>query len=78
MNNKHSQVLIVFRKNLENETLRVNFRAEDLHCYYCSYFRMNLFFDEVLLMALTSTEQLFIEGPLYGRFLYNDHLPYFQ
>ena len=26
-------------------------------------------------MALTSTEQLFIERPLYRRFLHNDHLP---
>ena len=35
-------------------------------------------FDEVFLMALTSAEQLFIEKPLYRRFLHNDHLPYFQ
>ena len=28
-------------------------------------------FDEVFLMALTSTEQLFIEKPLYRRFLHN-------
>ena len=32
-------------------------------------------FDEVFLMALTSTEQLFTERPLYRRFLHNDHLP---
>ena len=31
------------------------------------------FFDEVFLMARTSTEQLFIERPLYRRFLHNDH-----
>ena len=35
-------------------------------------------FDEVFLMALVSTEQLFIERPLYRRFLHNDHLSYFQ
>ena len=35
-------------------------------------------FDEVFLMAVVSTEQLFIERPLYRRFLHNDHLSYFQ
>ena len=35
-------------------------------------------FDEVLLMALTSTEEVFIERPLYRCFLHNDHLPYVQ
>ena len=35
-------------------------------------------FDKVFLMALTSTEQLFIGRPLYRRFLHYDHLPYFQ
>ena len=30
-------------------------------------------FDEVVLMALPSTEQLFIERPLYRGFLQNDH-----
>ena len=30
--------------------------------------------DEVFLMALTSTQQLFMERPLYKRFLHNDHL----
>ena len=29
-------------------------------------------FDEVFLIALTSTEQVFIERPLYRRFLHND------
>ena len=33
-------------------------------------------FDNVFLMALTSTEQQFIERPLYRRFLHNDHLPF--
>ena len=35
-------------------------------------------FEEVFLMALTSTEQLFIERPLHKCFLHNDRLPYFQ
>ena len=40
--------------------------------------------DEVFLMAITSTEELFIqlynytERPLYKHFLHNDHLAYFQ
>ena len=33
-------------------------------------------FDEVFLMALTSTEELFKERPLYRRFFHNDCLPY--
>ena len=56
----------------------MKFRAEDLHRTYCRYFRTSCCFDEVFLMALTSTEQLFIERPLYRRFLRTDHLPYFQ
>ena len=32
-------------------------------------------FDEVFLIELTSREQLFIERPLYKRFLHNNHLP---
>ena len=32
-------------------------------------------FNEVFLMALTSTEQLFIERLLHRRFLHNDYLP---
>ena len=35
-------------------------------------------FDELFLMALISTEQLFIETPLYRRFSHNDHLSYFK
>ena len=57
--------------------LRVKFRAEDLH-RTLGIFERICCFDEVFLMALTSTEQLFIERPLYRRFLHNDHLPYFQ
>ena len=45
--------------------LQVKFRAEELHRIYNRYFRTNL-------MALTSTEQLFIERPLYRYFLRND------
>ena len=58
--------------------LRVEFRDEDLHRTYCRYFGTILLFDEVFFMALTSTEQLFIERPLHRHLLHNDHLPYFQ
>ena len=45
-------------KNSQKMKLRVKFRAEDLHSTHCRYF------DNVILMALISTEQLFIEKPL--------------
>ena len=35
-------------------------------------------FAKVFLMSIRSTEQLFLERPLYRCFLHNDHLPYFQ
>ena len=47
--------------------LLVKFRAEDLHRTYCRYFRTNFCFDEVFLMALTSTEQLSVEKPLHRK-----------
>ena len=53
----------------------MTFPAEDLHCNYCRYFWTNLLFwcildifFEVILIALTSREQLFMERPLYKRF----------
>ena len=60
--------------------LRVKFRAED-QVLMVGIFEQFCRFDEVFLMALTFKEHLFIERPvytLYRRFLYNDHLPYFQ
>ena len=41
--------------------LQLKFCAEDLHPTYCRYFQMNCCFDVVFLMALTFTEQLYIE-----------------
>ena len=75
MNNKHSQVLLVFRKsprkwNYEGSSVLKTCPAlivdisERIYC-----------FNEVFLMALTSTEQLFIERLLHRRFLHNDYLP---
>ena len=72
--NKHSQVLLVFSK-IPRKWNYVKFRAEDLHRTYCRYFEWICCFNEVFLMALTFTEQLFIERLLYRRFLHNDHLP---
>ena len=34
--------------------------------------------NKVFLISLRSTEQLFLETPLYGYFLHNDHLHYFH
>ena len=51
---------------------------KDPHALIVGVFKWICCFDEVFLMALTSTEQLFIERPLYRRFLHNDHSLYFQ
>ena len=52
------------KKKSNKMKLRVKLCAEDLHRTYCRYFRTKLF-NEVFLMALTSTEQLFIVRPLF-------------
>ena len=49
-------------KNSQKMKLRVKFRAEDLHSLHI--FERICCFDNVILMALISTEQLFIEKPL--------------
>ena len=54
--------------------LRVKFRSTPL---IVGIFERICCFDKVILMALTSSEQLFTEKPLQ-RFLHNDALPYFQ
>ena len=56
--------------------LRVKLRAEGLHRTYCRYFPTNLLMlYEEFLIALTSTEYLFLERPLYKRFLHNITYP---
>ena len=66
MNNKHSQVLLVFRKNPRKWNYGTTLIV--------GIFKRVCCFDEVFLMILTSTEQLFIERPLCRRFLHNEHL----
>ena len=38
----------------------------------------SIFSNKLFLLSIRSTEQLFLERPLYRCFLQNDHLPYFQ
>ena len=71
MNSKHSQVLLVFGKNPRQWSYGWSFVLKTCMEQICC-------FDEVVLMALTSTEPLFIKKPLYRRFLHNDHWPYFH
>ena len=71
-------MLLVFIKNPK----KLNYGCSSV-LYICTALIVGIFerigcFDEVFLMALTSTEQLFIERPLHRRFLHNDHLHYFQ
>ena len=58
--------------------LRVKFRAEYFTALIVDIFERICCFDEVFLMAVASTEELFIERPLDRSFLHKDHLPYFQ
>ena len=51
---------------------------KDLHALIGGVLKRICCFDEIFLIELTSTEQLFIERFLYRRFLHNDHLPHFQ
>ena len=75
MGNKHSQVLLVFRKNPRKWNYRSNFMLKTTTVLAVGFFEQSCCFDEVFLMAITSAEQLFIERPLNRRFLHNDHLP---
>ena len=63
---KHSQVLLVFRKN--------SWKWKACTSLIVGIFERICCFDELFLRALTSTEQLFTDRPLYGRFLHNVHL----
>ena len=78
MNNKHSQVLLVFRKNPRKWNYGRSSLLKTCTTLIAGISQRICCFDEVFLMALTSTEQLFIERPLHRRFLHNDHLPFFQ
>ena len=65
-NDKHSQVLLVFRKNHRKWKTCSSLIVGILERICC--------FNELFLMALTSTEHLFTEKPLYILFLHNDNL----
>ena len=77
MNNKHYHVLLVFRKNPRKWNYGWNSVLIICTALIAGIFEGICCFNEVILMALTSTEQLFIERPLYRRFLHNDHLSFF-
>ena len=80
MNNKRSQVLLllVFRKTPRRWNYGWRPVLKTCTALIVGIFEQIFCFDELFLMALTSTEQRFIERPLYKRFLYIDHVPYFQ
>ena len=64
MNTKHSQVLLVFRKNPRKWNYGWSSVLKTSTALIVGIFE-RFCFDEVFLMALTSTEQLFLERPLY-------------
>ena len=68
MNNNHSQVLLVFRKNPGKWNYMWSSVIKTWTALTVGILKRFCCFDEVFLMALTSTEQLFIETPLYRRF----------
>ena len=74
MNNKHSQVLLVFRKKPRKRNYGWSPLLKTCTPLVVGIFERICCIDEVFLMALTSTQQLFMERPLYKRFLHNDHL----
>ena len=76
MNNKHSQVLLVFRKNPRKWSFGWSSVLKTCTALIAGIFERICCFDKVFSMALTFTEQLFIEIPLYRRFLHNIHLSY--
>ena len=76
MNNKHSQVLLVFRKNPRKWSFGWGSVLKTCTALIAGIFERICCFDKVFSMALTFTEQLFIEIPLYRRFLHNIHLSY--
>ena len=67
-NNKHSQVLLVFRKNPRKWDYWWSSVLKTCTALNVGIFERIYCFDEVFLMALSSAEQLFIETPLYRRF----------
>ena len=65
MNNKHSQVFLVFRKNSRKWNYGWRSVLKTCTALIAGIFERICCFDKVFLMALTSTEQQFVERPLY-------------
>ena len=78
MDKKHSQVLLVFRKNPGKWNYGWSSVLKTYTAFIVCVFERMWCFDEVFLVVVTYTEQLFIQRPFYRHFLYNDHLPYLQ
>ena len=76
-NEEQILVLLVFRTNPRKWNYEWTSVLKICTALIVGIFERICCFDEVFLMALTSTEQLFIERPLYRLFLHNDRLPYF-
>ena len=64
MNNKHSKVLLEFRKNPRKWNYRWSSMLKTCTTSIVHIFKQICCFDEVFLMVLTSTEYLFTERPL--------------
>ena len=73
MNNKHSQLLLVFRKNPRKWNYEWSSVLKTCTALIAGIFEWICCFNDVFLIALTSTEQLFIERPLYRRFIMITH-----
>ena len=71
INSKHSQVLLVFRKNPRKWNYGWNSVLKPCTALFVDILERICCFNEVFLVALTFTEQLFIERPLQRRFLHN-------
>ena len=65
MNNKHSQVLLVFRKSPRKWNYGWSSVLKTCAALMVGIFEQFCCFDKIFLMALTFKEQLFIERPLY-------------
>ena len=69
MNNKHSQALLIFRKNPRKWNYGWSSVLKTCTALIVGVFERICCFEEVFLMALTSTEQPFIERPFYRRMI---------
>ena len=75
MNNKHSQVLLLFRKNATKWNYEWSSMLKTCTTLIAGILEQIGCFDEVFLMALNIHRTAIIERTLYRCFLHNDHLP---